>query len=214
MSSNSEQRSNCRGPQSDAALSRGEGGYPRSSAVVEATLREFPEFRIVAKHGRWHQALIHQLLRVATLGRQCHYMTRYHTVMGYTLFVPESWRELDDMERAILLRHERIHLRQRRRYGLIPFAALYLLPLLPIGLAYGRARLEWEAYAETLRATAELKGLEAARSPALHAQIVERFVGPDYLWMWPFPKAVQSWIDQLMSTLRSEGAEMGKGRPR
>ncbi len=183
--------------------------FPLASAVIAEITREFPAFRIVPKEHSWHQRMISGLLKTATFGRQRHYMTVYHTVMGYTLFVPTSWPQLDDTGRAVLLRHERVHLRQRRRYGMIPFAALYLIPFFPVGLAYGRARLEWEAYAETLRATAELCGLRAARSPELHEHIVQRFVGPDYLWMWPFRHTVRRWIEAVMSDL--EGGAVASG---
>jgi hypothetical protein len=81
---------------------------------------------------------------------------------------------------------------------MVGMAILYLVPFLPLGLAYGRARLEWEAYEETLRATAEHLGIAAARSPALRAQLIERFTGPDYGWMWPFPETVGRWIDEAV----------------
>ena len=80
-------------------------------------------------------------------------------------------------------------------------AFLYLIPLFPLGLAYGRARLEWEAYTETLRATARYRGFAAARSPQLRDEIVRRFTGPDYAWMWPFPKQVNSWYDEVLAGL-------------
>jgi hypothetical protein len=101
----------------------------------------------------------------------------------------------------VTLRHERIHLRQRRRLGSVLMSVIYLLPFFPLGLAYGRARLEWEAYAETLRATAEFHGLEAARSPELRRRIVRRFTGPDYGWMWPFERRVQAWYDAVVEEL-------------
>ena len=41
-------------------------------------------------------------------------------------------------------------------------AFVYLVPFFPLFLAWGRARLEWEAYVETIRATAEVRGLDAA----------------------------------------------------
>ncbi len=53
-----------------------------------------------------------------------------------------------------------------------------------------------EAYRETLRAVAESEGIEKARDPALVAQIIRRFTGPDYGWMWPFPRVVGRWIDE------------------
>ena len=162
---------------------------------------EFPRFRIVPKLGSTLSRAIDLALKVVTLGGQRHYMTRYHTVIGDTLYVPTVWENMSDVARVILLRHERVHLLQRRRYGFALFAFLYLVPFLPLGLAYCRARLEWEAYRETLRATAELRGPEAARANALRREIVARFVGPDYAWMWPFPRAVNRWFDQALAEL-------------
>jgi hypothetical protein len=166
---------------------------------------EFPAFCIRPKRGDRLSQAIDVALRIVTLGGQKHYLTRYHTVIGDTLYVPETWNDLADLDRVILLRHERVHLRQRRRYGAALMAFLYLVPFFPLGLAYGRARIEWEAYEETLRATAELRGLSAARDGQLRTQIVRRFTGPDYGWMWPFRAVVERWYDQALSEL-SQGA--------
>lgn len=170
--------------------------------------REFPQFRIVEKRDSVLSKLIDVLLRLFTLGGQNRYLTEYHTVIGSTLFVPDTWHRMNDVDRVILLRHERVHLRQRRRLTFLGMAFVYLIPFFPLGLAYGRARLEWEAYRETLRATAELRGLEALRAPALRERIVERFLGPDYGWMWPFPAQVERWyleaVDDIENTFRPE----------
>lgn len=175
--------------------------HPETEVLLRAMQAEFPRFRIVPKLGSTLSRAIDVSLRVVTLGGQRHYMTRYHTVIGDTLYVPTVWEGMSDIARVILLRHERVHLLQRRRYGFALFAFLYLIPFLPLGLAYCRARLEWEAYRETLRATAELRGLAAVRSDALRREIVARFVGPDYGWMWPFPRAVNRWFDQALAEL-------------
>ncbi len=169
-----------------------------SERFIEELRQEFPHFKIVPKEGDAFSALIDAALRIITFGGQRLYLTHYHTVIGYTLYVPASWSQGTDVDRLVLLRHERVHMRQRRRYGMLGMAFLYLIPLFPLGLAYGRARLEWEAYAETLRATAEHLGIEVARSPALRAKLIERFTGPDYGWMWPFPKTVGRWIDEAI----------------
>jgi hypothetical protein len=71
-----------------------------------------------------------------------------------------------------------------------------------MGLAWGRARLEWEAYAETLRATAETHGLDAARDPRLHDHIVKQFTSGAYGWMWPFPRTIRRWITQEIERLQ------------
>lgn len=164
-------------------------------AFCQGLLSEFPGFRIVPKRTSRLSRIIDVSLRVLTLGRQNRYLTEYHTVIGETLYVPDTWSRVAPVDQLILLRHERIHLLQRRRYGTVGMALLYLFPFLPLGLAYGRARLEWEAYRETLQATAELKGLECLKDPALRQRIVERFTGPDYGWMWPFPAQVRRWYD-------------------
>jgi hypothetical protein len=175
-------------------------------ALIASIRQEFPGFRIVEKRTSPFSKLIHIALCVLTLGGQRAFMSQYHTVIGDTLYVPDAWAESADVDRAILLRHERVHLRQRRRYGFVGMALLYLIPFFPVGLAYGRARLEWEAYQETLCATAELLGLPAAQDPALRRKIVERFVGPAYGWMWPFRRQVERWYDATLEELARRSA--------
>ena len=187
-----------------------------SVSIVELSERfatdlkaEFPGFCIRSKRGDRLSKVIDLALRIVTLGGQRHYLTKYHTVIGDTLYVPETWDELPDLDRVILLRHERVHLRQRRRYGGPLMAFLYLVPVLPLGLAYGRARIEWEAYVETLRATLELRGPSALRSVELRERIVARFTGPDYGWMWPFRSTVEGWYDRAVAELSQPAAAEG-----
>jgi hypothetical protein len=179
----------------------------QSEALIASIRQEFPGFRIVDKRASLLSKVIHVALCVLTVGGQRAFMSQYHTVIGDTLYVPDAWSRSSDVDRAILLRHERIHLRQRRRYGFAGMAFLYLIPFFPIGLAYGRARLEWEAYQETLRATAELLGLSAARDPALREKILERFVGPAYGWMWPFRTQIERWYDATLEELARRAAD-------
>jgi hypothetical protein len=172
---------------------------PLSEAFLAEMHAEFPRFSIRYKRDSALQRAIHVALRVLTLDRMKTYATEYHTVLFGTLWVPDSWDRMGDVDRVILLRHERVHLRQRRRMGDVVMAFVYIFPIFPLFLAYGRARIEWEAYEETLSATAELVGLDAARG--LKKGIVRRFVGPDYGWMWPFPKTIERWFDEHIETL-------------
>jgi hypothetical protein len=134
------------------------------------------------------------------------YLTRYHTVLFGTLWVPDAWDAMSDTDRFVLLRHERVHLRQRRRMGDLWMTFQYLVPFTPLFFAWGRARIEWEAYVETIRATGEVYGVDAAAN--LRPQIVARFTGPDYGWMWPFPRTVNRWFDEALADVRAElGAE-------
>lgn len=175
-----------------------------SHELIGAICAEFPHFRVIAKAGNPLSIAIDVALRLLTAGAQRRYLSHYHTVIGDTLYVPPGWAAMSDVDRVILLRHERIHLRQRRRMGTVLMTLIYLIPFFPLGLAYGRARIEWEAYRETLRATAELRGIEAARSPLLRREIVRRFTGGDYGWMWPFRRQVESWYDEAVAHLAIE----------
>jgi hypothetical protein len=175
----------------------------RVDQFVDQLRREFPGFRIVPKDDSRLSRLIDLGLRGVTLGRQRHYLTRYHTVIGRTLYVPRAWETMSDQDKLILLRHERVHLYQSRRFGSVLMAFMYLVPIFPLGLAWGRAKLEWEAYEETLRATAELKGIAFAARPELRDRIVSRFVGPDYGWMWPFRSHVNRWYDDALRRIQA-----------
>ena len=179
-------------------------------AGVESLLAEisaeFPTFRIVPKSDSPLMHVIDRGLRAVTLGRQSRFMTEYHTILGSVLFVAPGWVDMDERDRMVLLRHERVHMRQSRRLGIFGMAFLYLIPFFPIGLAYGRARLEWEAYRETLKATMELHGLQAACSATLRVRIVSRFTGPDFGWMWPFRKSVESWYDKFVGELHQSAS--------
>ena len=167
--------------------------------ILAEILHEFPDFEVLPKRQNSLQKVIAGLLAIITLGGQRHYLTRYHTVLFGKLYVPDAWSAMDDRARYVLLRHERVHLRQRRRLGDVLMTLVYLVPLFPIGLAWGRARIEWEAYVETIVATAEVYGADAAR--ALEGEIVRRFVGPDYGWMWPFPATIRRWFSRVVAAL-------------
>jgi hypothetical protein len=174
----------------------------RHAALLDDIRREFADFEIRRKRESALQRAISVVLLALTAGGQRHYLTRYHTVLFGKLYVPDAWDQMGDDQRYILLRHERVHLRQRRRMGQSWMAFVYLVPFFPLFAAWGRARIEWEAYLETIRATAEVYGLDAAR--ALREDIVRRYVGPDYGWMWPFPRTIRRWFDAAIAGLEGE----------
>jgi hypothetical protein len=176
---------------------------PRSEAFLDDLRREFPGLRIVDKTDSDFCRAIDAALRVVTFGAQSAFTTKYTTVLGRTIYLPSAWPERSDLDRYVTLRHEAIHLRQFERYGTLGMALLYLFPIFPLGLALGRARIEWEAYAETLRATAEVRGIEAAADPALHEHIVRQFTSGAYGWMWPFRRKVLSWIAAEVAKLQA-----------
>jgi hypothetical protein len=170
----------------------------------------FPRFRLVAKKDSLFSRTVNVALCVVTFGAQRSYMTQYHTVIGNTLYLPLLWEKATPVERLITLRHERVHLEQRRRYGDVVMTFLYLLPILPLGLAYGRARIEWEAYSETIRATAEYLGIETAKSQELRKRVIQQFTSGAYGWMWPFPRSVGRWYDLVIMEIEAGHALSSK----
>jgi hypothetical protein len=179
----------------------------RTESFLAEIRAEFPSFSIRKKRDSSLQRAIGGFLTVVTLGGQRVYMTRYHTVLFGTLWVPDAWDAMSDDDRYVLLRHERVHLRQRAKMGDVAMAFVYLVPIFPLFLAWGRARIEWEAYEETIRATAEIFGKNAALG--LREHIVGRFTGPDYGWMWPFPRTVNRWFDEAVARLPDRGPSLG-----
>jgi hypothetical protein len=175
---------------------------PLSTALLREICGEFPSFEILPKRSSRLQRAIHHALAVVTFGGQRVYLTHYHTVMFGKLWVPDAWASMTDEARYILLRHERVHLRQRARMGDLAMAFVYLVPILPLGFAWGRARIEWEAYVETIRATLEVHGETAAAR--LRPELVRRFTSGDYGWMWPFPRVIEAWFDAALEEALSE----------
>jgi hypothetical protein len=80
-------------------------------------------------------------------------------------------------------------------------ALAYLLLPLPMGLAWCRMRLEREAYEETVRVHHALGG--RAATDRLRDHILRQFTGPSYGWMWPFPRTMARWYDELVDSLET-----------
>jgi hypothetical protein len=174
--------------------------YGELIAAIEA---EFPRFRIIRKRDSRFHRLIDLGLRGITLGRMTEYLDGYYTTIGSRLYVTGRWEAIDPDDRYIILRHELIHLRQFRRLTPPLMGLLYLLFPLPMGLAYFRARFEKEAYAETLRASAEIYGVAHIRAGAFRDRIVRQFTSASYGWMWPFRRAIERWYDGVVSEIEA-----------
>jgi len=163
--------------------------------------KEFPDFRMIGKDRSRLSRLIHRALVVVTFGAQRRYLDGYQTTIGQTVYVTPDWDERPVAERYATMRHERMHLRQFRRYGLVAMALLYLFVPLPLGLAWFRARFEWEGYAETIRAVAEVHGRARVEDRGFRAGIVRQFTSGAYGWMWPFRRTLERWYDEVVRSL-------------
>ena len=121
---------------------------------------------------------------------------------------------MDDDARYILLRHERVHLRQRRRMGDVVMAFVYLVPSLS-----ARARLGSRAHrvggVRRDHRAPRPKSTGSTQRAKLEDEIVRRYVGPDYGWMWPFPATVRRWFREVDRDLEGQrAASAGRTRMR
>lgn len=179
----------------------------RYQALLDEIRREIPGFRIVHKHESRLQRLIADALKVLTFGGQTSYLDTYQTTIGRTVYVTSDWDSLPAEQRYATMRHELIHLRQFRKYSLVGMALLYVLLPLPLGLAWFRARFEWEAYVESIRVGAELHGRAYVESGPFRERIVSQFTSGAYGWMWPFRGQIERWYDAALAEI-----DAGDGR--
>jgi len=133
-----------------------------------------------------------------TFGQMTTYLSAYHTTLGQRIYVPDGWADKSEDSRYVVLCHERIHMRQFRRFTWPGMTLLYLLVPLPMGLAYFRAHFEMEAYAESVRAAAEVWGLAHVRDPVYRDHILAQFGSASYGWMWPFRAANERWYESAV----------------
>jgi hypothetical protein len=180
-------------------------GVTRYDALVEMLRAEFPGFRVVRKDRSPLHKAIHYALCALTLGRMTSYLDAFQTTIGRTVYVTPDWDAWDPDHRYVTLRHEAVHLRQFRTFSLPGMAVLYVFLPLPMGLAWFRAYFEKAAYAESIRAAAEVWGAAYPRRAEYRRHIIAQFTGASYGWMWPFRAGLERWYDGVLATLPGDG---------
>jgi len=165
---------------------------------------EFPDFRLMPKSDSTFMRVLHVLLSIVTFGGASKsFMSDYVTTIGHTVYIPDGWGRIPAEEKVVLLRHERVHLRQARKYGQLFFSFLSLCFALPLFLAYYRAKFEKEAYEESMRADAEQYGLTVFNDK-YREFILRQFTGPMYGWMWPFSAGIETWYQETVKRVSKE----------
>lgn len=160
----------------------------RFDVIVAELEQEFSTFRLRRKDRSWLMKVIYHglLLRL-----WCPYfMTHYTTVVISVVYMPH--RLMGTAEGYRVLRHERVHMRDCWRTGVLPFALSYLF-LLPLGITL-RSYWEMRGYAESMRVEFEETG-DISHETLDH--IAEQFTGSAYLWMCPFPGLVRRWLQRV-----------------
>lgn len=170
-------------------------------ALVAELEARWPGVRVLPKRESGFCRLVDRALRVITFGKQDRFLSSFVTTFGRRVYVPDGWERLDAGTRYCILRHEAIHIGQFRRLTWPGITLIYLLLPLPFVFAGGRAWLEWQGYRETLVAHWQLYGRDAARSRRLADEIVRRFTGPDYAWMWVRGRTIEGAIARQLARM-------------
>ena len=164
---------------------------------------EFPKFKLVKKSDSLFMKILNVLLRIITFNSQKFFMTRYITTIGETVYTPDSWADMSDRSKIIVLRHERVHMRQKKKYTFLLFTILYLLIPFPFFIAYFRMKFEKEAYEESIKLQVLLYSKTSAKSIKFKEFIVKQFTTSMYGWMWVFKSSIEKWVDETVEKYTS-----------
>lgn len=134
-----------------------------------------PGLRLVNKQHVWWMRWLGWALKPVVP----EFSSRFTTVIGNTVYLPDDPENLSPNMLASTLAHELVHQLDQQRYGVV-FYLTY-----GFGLPTGRTmRAYWErrAYAVDLMLAMEAGGPDSVRRTA--NRLVEIFCGPSYFWMW------------------------------
>lgn len=160
--------------------------------------KDYPKFKLIPKKDSGFMKFLHVCLLIITFGQMKTFMEKFTTTIGYTVYTPELWERWNDPRRMLILRHEAVHMKQRKEKGSFWFSLSYLLLPVPCVWAYFRMKYEMEAYEVSIQAKWEYFGTRGFNPEAREAMI-KRFTGPSYFWTWPWRKRIERWYDELVS---------------
>lgn len=166
--------------------------------------KEFPDFEIKEKSGSRLMKAINIFLKIITFGQMKTFMSSFTTTLDETIYTPEKWPTIPEDSRVRVLRHELVHMRQKKRYTFVGFAFLYLFFPFPIGLAYFRMKFEREAYEVSMRDVAKRHGVESLRNQKYRDAMITHFTGSQYFWMWPFQRSIEKWYDSVVELVEND----------
>lgn len=172
------------------------------TSAVEDTHKEFPQFQLVEKTSSRLMGFLSVLLKIISFNQLSNFM-QMTTTVGFTIYTPTQWMELEDVVKEEVVRHEAVHMRQRIQYGIF-FYLLYLFLPVPILFAYFRMKFERDAYAETMRFHARTYGVKHITTEQYKHFIVGAITGASYLWPWVLTKQVETWYYTTSALIRLE----------
>lgn len=169
--------------------------------------REFPKLKMGHKRDLWWHWIGHVLVCIFTLGMNRIYISDFTTTGKNRVDWSDGhWNRLlngtlEDHNRVWeCLMHEREHLRQFAKYGVVIMCIIWLIP--PILFCYGRAIvIEKPGYIASIRAKFETNR-EWVEHPDYRKWWVSQFVGPNYGWSWIIRSQVERWFDDELKQLK------------
>lgn len=177
-----------------------------SEAVNKLTneiTQEFESFKIRSKQDSRLMKTIDIFLKIISFGKLNSFM-KFTTTVGYTVYVPETWADKEEEKKIELLRHERIHMRQRKKWSILLFPLMYLMLPFPVLFAWFRLSFEKEAYEESMRTIYELDGnTSRLRTASYKEAMTSKLVGPPYFWAWYRKRDIESWFENFVASLES-----------
>jgi hypothetical protein len=166
--------------------------------LISEIKAEFPKFEIIPKTESVLMKTLDMAMRAFSFGCIRTFMSHYTTTLGYKIYIPTLW---DRMDAVAILRHERVHMRQYRRFGRVWFLISYLLLPFPVLFAYCRLKYEQEAYEETIKADFEQFGIECVSTSAYRRLMIQNFTSPQYCWTWVLRRTVEKWFERVLNGL-------------
>lgn len=147
---------------------------------LDRVKKQFPKFKIVNKKDSFFMKLISWLLFIITFGKMSRetFMNSFHTTIGNTLYVSNTWNLKTDLAKHCTLHHESVHLEQSSKDPL--FSLKYLFWPFPIFWANSRLQYEAEAYGRELAMANIVYKMPITESQI--ARIVANLTGPAYFW--------------------------------
>lgn len=162
---------------------------------------EFPKFELIYKKDSTLMKIINVLLLILTFGKNKTFMKDFVTTLNCKVYLNSEWDKYSERVKCILLRHERVHMRQSKKYGLFLYSFLYLFVYLPFGLCYYRTKFEKEAYEESMRAVYQYYGPVTLSSKGYKSHILKYFTSSAYGYMWLRSSDIEKWFDETVTEI-------------
>lgn len=170
--------------------------------LLQEIKEEFPEFKLVSKNDSMLMKFINMFLLIISFGKNDKFMKEYVSTINCTVYYPLNWESNNEKNKLILLRHERIHMRQAKRLTPLVFSFLYLFAYFPFFFATFRTKFEQEAYEESIKAAYEYYGPIIFKSKNYRQYIIDQFTTAAYGWMCPFKNKIENWYDSVIKNLQ------------